>query len=116
MTDKIKEKIRLRDTDDFITNFNKETKALLKLKAKPLSYSCTEITRSCTRINLKGLGEVKLIIIIMCCACLYLAGVIGEENFVKYLCRLVLDCINFDQMWRIPSSTRTTVRMDMLCT
>lgn len=115
MTNKIKEEISLGDTDDFIANFNKETKTVLKLEAKPLSYGCTEITRSCTRINLKGLGEVKLIII-MWRVCPYLAGVVGEENFVEYLCRLVLDCINFDQMWRIPSSTRTTVRMDMLCT
>ena len=55
VTHEIKEEISLRNADNFVSNFNKQTEALAGSQVQSLPNILTEILGSCRRINLKGL-------------------------------------------------------------
>ena len=59
VADKIKEEISLRNTDDLVSDLDKQTKALAGSQVQSLPNILTEILGSCGRINLKSL-KLKL--------------------------------------------------------
>ena len=59
VADKIKEEISLRNTDDLVSDLDKETEALAGSQVQSLPNILTEILGSCGRINLKSL-KLKL--------------------------------------------------------